>query len=98
MQNSIPGPGRPSFQNPGATMRFNAPNYPRPGFNPNNQGSPGNVPGNNVMMGPRPNLASAPPNAYVGSPLRPGGPGMNQSMGPMKRQSDSRVSNQPGKM
>merc|ERR550517_1063727 len=49
-------------------------------------------------MGPRPNLASAPPNAYVGSPLRPGGPGMNQSMGPMKRQSDSRVSNQPGKM
>merc|ERR1719222_814857 len=46
-------------------------------------------------MGPRPNLASAPPNAYVGSPLRPGGPGMNQSMGPMKRQSDSRVSNQP---
>ena len=28
MQNSIPGPGRPSFQNPGATMRFNAPNYP----------------------------------------------------------------------
>lgn len=50
------------------------------------------------MMGPRPNLASAPPNAYVGSPIRPGGPGMNQSMGPMKRQSDSRVPNQPGKM
>ena len=71
----------------------------RPAFNPNSQGAAGNAPGNMVMMGPRPSLASTPPNAYVGSQIRPGGPGMSpQTMGPMKRPSDVRVSNQPGKM
>jgi hypothetical protein len=52
------------------------------------------------MMGPRPTLNTAPPNAYVGGPqVRPGGPGMSPQgqMGPMKRPGDMRAPNQPGK-
>lgn len=74
----------------------------RPGYNPNpNQGGPpGQVgPGAQVMMGSRPIMSSAPPNAYVGGPqVRPGGPGMSpQAINSMKRLSDMRAPNQPGK-
>lgn len=101
MQNPSVGPGRPPFQGPGTPMRFNAPNYPRPGFNPNQvggPGGPGGVPGSPTMMGPRTNMNNAAPNAYVGGP-RQGVPGMSPQgpMGPMKRHGDMRAPIQPGK-
>ena len=73
----------------------------RPSFN-QIQNSPRSASAaNSPMMGQRPNMMGnpAPPNAYVGQPVRPGGPGMSpQALGPGKRPSDMRAPNQAGKM